>query len=525
MYEDGGESSSSSELPSDPSPPSPAHAAVLSSKYGYEQDGSVVSRSLWAEEDELGPPDDPHPLPMNLMLSVERFEELSKSISSLRDLDEQIPAQDRLIASLRDRLELDKRELSRREKERRALEHELNSLRSTFSFSSIAATFRQGGLDGHILNVQSALDKTKKSVASVRSQVNITFKRLEHALSEITSMTEKSENLSKWREELALLLDETFAEDKHDLALRLKISSCKGNFESAVDELDRHIAAEGELKGAAAQVKSALSLLRFLSGKEGDIPDWFTSKLIFDAKQMTIRADLNIQNAFALDPMLPDHEPMPTHNPHEDRTLAAIFRCEAKLDRIRASILFAQEAVSILMPRISQLRLDLIAAREDLILNRVRCMQGAVEVMRWGLLLDDRAADVAAAAAAEIPKSSFSSSSSSSGISSGYTTGDRFHISGGPIASRQSFSSRPSLSGDSSTAVSTAVAPFLITRSKSFSSQGQPILWWNQMDPLLMLPPERVEEIRLDPPRPSPAPARWVSSIPVSTEDLPAYNE
>ncbi|KAI9324503.1 hypothetical protein DFJ73DRAFT_768255 [Zopfochytrium polystomum] len=130
------------------------------------------------------------------------------------------------------------------------------------------------------------------------------------------------------------------------------------------------MAAETEMKSALQLVQSALALLAFLSGKEGEIPEWFSTKLIYDAKQMTVRADAAIQNAFSFDPTIPEHEAMPTSQ-LADRTVAAITRCEAKIARIRRSIEFLQSSTYQLRPRS---------------MSSVRGFAGAVEIIRWGVL-------------------------------------------------------------------------------------------------------------------------------------------
>ncbi|KAI9342453.1 hypothetical protein DFJ73DRAFT_762145 [Zopfochytrium polystomum] len=231
-------------------------------------------------------------------------------------------------------------------------------------------------------------------------------------------MTDMNKTLSKWREALSALLDD------------------------AVEELDRHMAAETEMKSALQLVQSALALLAFLSGKEGEIPEWFSTKLIYDAKQMTVRADAAIQNAFSFDPTIPEHEAMPTSQ-LADRTVAAITRCEAKIARIRRSIEFLQSSTYQLRPRIDELRARLRRARIALVTRRIRIMQGAVEIIRWGVL-----------------------------------------------------------------------------EAQGFEVRGEA---WNLLEPEEMLPVVDEPEVDLGRARPLPAPSRWVSSIPVSTEVLPTY--
>ncbi|KAJ1554043.1 hypothetical protein HK405_006177, partial [Cladochytrium tenue] len=208
------------------------------------------------DDDDLGPPAEPHPLPDYLFLAIDRFEELAKQIASYRALDEQIPTQSRLISNLRNRLELDKKELGRRETERRRLGAELDGLHNSFSLSKIVASF-QGGVDRRVAEIKTALDAARKAEANVRSQVNVTHLQLGEAIETIEKMTDRNKLLSQWRKELITHLDQ------------------------AVDELDRHVAAEAEMRSALQLVQSAMALLSFLCGKEGEIPDWFASKLVY----------------------------------------------------------------------------------------------------------------------------------------------------------------------------------------------------------------------------------------------------
>ncbi|KAI9355440.1 hypothetical protein DFJ73DRAFT_281501 [Zopfochytrium polystomum] len=194
-------------------------------------------------------------------------------------------------------------------------------------------------------------------------------------------MSHMNKALLLWRKNLANLLDEAFENDKDDLAVRLRISSLKCDFASAVDELDRHTAAESELRTALQLVQAALTLLAFLADKDGSLQNY----LSFDVKQMTVRADLSIQNAFSYDPSIPEHEPMPAVV-SGDPTHAAIARCEAKIAQIRNSISFLSEAVAHLRPRIGDLRIQLQRVRRALIDRRIRIMQSAVEIVRCGVL-------------------------------------------------------------------------------------------------------------------------------------------
>ncbi|KAJ1562647.1 hypothetical protein HK405_009578 [Cladochytrium tenue] len=103
---------------------------------------------------------------------------------------------------------------------------------------------------------------------------------------------------------------------------------------------------------------------------------------------MTVRADYAIQNAFAFDPTIPEHEPMPTPaaTPGSERSRAAVTRCEAKAERVRTSLAFLQAAAAELRPRLTAIRARLLRDREALVERRVRVLQAAVEVVRCGVL-------------------------------------------------------------------------------------------------------------------------------------------
>ncbi|ORY49934.1 hypothetical protein BCR33DRAFT_713532 [Rhizoclosmatium globosum] len=109
--------------------------------------------------------------------------------------------------------------------------------------------------------------------------------------------------------------------------------------------MDRHKAAEGELKTAKKLFTAAVTLLRLLEEKDSEIPDWFRAKFIFDAKLLTTQADLFIQNAFSIDTTLPAHEaiPPPPASQNQDPTITQtlvktlLHRSSCKLDRIAAT--------------------------------------------------------------------------------------------------------------------------------------------------------------------------------------------
>ncbi|KAJ3317719.1 hypothetical protein HDU76_001074 [Blyttiomyces sp. JEL0837] len=335
------------------------------------------------DEDFFAPPSEPHPIPTNILLSIDQYEYLTNSIASLQMLDDQIPNQKRLISNFRDRLELDKREMLKRETERKKREADMEAIQSSFSFTGIAARIR-GDIDERTNAVQRDLTLARKAEAKIRGQVNETSKKLMDAIEEITKMDEKHEELTSWRKQLMILLDQTFEDDKEDQAIKIQINSVKGNFVATVDERDRHLAAEAEMKSSLKMIQSALLVLKLVLEKEAEVPDWFRAKLIYDAKQYTLRADLYIQNAFAIDPSIPEHEPIPDIV-HENRTVAAIGRCETKLTRVKTSLWYLHSASAALLPRVDSLRTEIRATRAKLVRRRVAIMECALEIVRFGI--------------------------------------------------------------------------------------------------------------------------------------------
>jgi hypothetical protein len=96
--------------------------------------------------------------------------------------------------------------------------------------------------------------------------------------------------------------------------------------------MDRHKAAETEIKSALKMVKGALSCLKLFADTEDEAPDWFRARILFgrffffcyvdkacscclilinlDAKRHSVRADAHIQNAYSLNTTLPELQPL-----------------------------------------------------------------------------------------------------------------------------------------------------------------------------------------------------------------------
>ncbi|KAJ3394030.1 hypothetical protein HDU84_000529 [Entophlyctis sp. JEL0112] len=203
-------------------------------------------------------------------------------------------------------------------------------------------------------------------------------------------MDNKNVELAAWRKELSALLDKTFEDDKSDIALRLRIMSSKSNFASALDQLDRHKAAEGELKVAKKLFTAAIAFLKLLEEKDSEIPDWFRAKFIFDAKQLTTQADLFIQNAYSIDTTLPDQEaiPSPPANPNPNPTVTQtlvhtlLHRSTLKLERIAATNAYIQAAKSTTADAMARAKDGVFAAQDALNVQRILVMETVLEIIK-----------------------------------------------------------------------------------------------------------------------------------------------
>jgi hypothetical protein len=60
----------------------------------------------------------------------------------------------------------------------------------------------------------------------------------------------------------------------------LKIISSKNNYVASLDTLDRHKAASQELNLALKMTGAILAVLRLVSERQGDMPEFFKVKLI-----------------------------------------------------------------------------------------------------------------------------------------------------------------------------------------------------------------------------------------------------
>ncbi|KAJ3128036.1 hypothetical protein HK100_009412 [Physocladia obscura] len=314
---------------------------------------------------------------------------LAKNIAANRNVDDKLPVQKRLIANIMNRTEIDKKELSRREALVKRLLAQKDSLSSSFSFASIQATLLGNQAECH-KKLQEELLTARNSLEKIRKQVNDISDRLLTEIKVLESMDEQHTKLSKWRKELVELMDKTFEEDKDDIALRLRIMSSKSNYASALDQMDRHKAAEGELKVAKKLFSAALTLLNLLVEKDSEIPDWFRAKFIFDAKQLTTQADLFIQNAYSIDTTLPDQEaippppPNPISSPSLSQTLVHTLRhcATAKLTRIATTNAYIQAAKSTTSDTMERAKDSVKEAQAALNEHRISVMETALEICR-----------------------------------------------------------------------------------------------------------------------------------------------
>ncbi|KAJ3283828.1 hypothetical protein HDU79_008744 [Rhizoclosmatium sp. JEL0117] len=328
-------------------------------------------------------------VPHQLRSALHVYEPLAESIAANYDLDEKLPAQKRLIANIMQRMEIDKKELSRREDNVRKLLDQKNALATQFSFAAIQASF-WGNLSEREQKLKEELLESRNSLELMKKQANDTSDRLIREIILLESMDERNVQLSKWRKELQELMDRTFEEDKEDIALRLRILSSKSNFSSALDQMDRHKAAEGELKTAKKLFTAAVTLLRLLEEKDSEIPDWFRAKFIFDAKLLTTQADLFIQNAFSIDTTLPDHEaiPPPPASQNQDPTITQtlvktlLHRSSCKLDRIAATNAYIAAAKNTTTETITRAKAGVFAAQEALNARRIQVMETALEIVK-----------------------------------------------------------------------------------------------------------------------------------------------
>ncbi|KAJ3408291.1 hypothetical protein HDU80_006152 [Chytriomyces hyalinus] len=326
-------------------------------------------------------------IPQVLVDALAEYEPLSNSISSNYDLDDKLPVQKKLIATIMQRMEIDKKELSRRDQIVRKLLTQKDALSNQFSFSSIQASFWGNHADKE-KQLVNELVATRNSLEQIKKQANETSERLIQEIQTLESMDERNSQLVKWRHQLIALMDKTFEEDKEDIALKLRILSSKSNYASSMDQFDRHKAAEAELKVSKKLFHAAMTLLQLLEDKAGEIPDWFRAKFIFDAKQLTTQADLFLQNAFSIDTTLPDHEPIPPMPSNQDTTVVESVvktlrhRCLAKLDRIASSQAYLQAAKNTATTTLARTREIVRSAQEALNVRRVEVMETALEMWK-----------------------------------------------------------------------------------------------------------------------------------------------
>ncbi|KAI9337769.1 hypothetical protein BDR26DRAFT_863518 [Obelidium mucronatum] len=328
-------------------------------------------------------------VPQALRTALVEYEPLAEAISANYDLDDKFPSQKRLIANVMNRMEIDKKELTRREDLVKRLLAQRDSLQSPFSFSAIQASI-MGNQSDKEQKLKEELLASRNSLEQMRKQVNETSDRLLREINLLESMDERHGQLAKWRKELVQLLDRTFEDDKEDIALRLRIMSSKSNYASAIDQMDRHKAAEGELKVAKKLFTAALTLLKLLEEKDSEIPDWFRAKFIFDAKQLTTQADLFIQNAYSIDTTLPDHAaippPPPTSNPDPSITQTVVntllHRSNCKLERIATTFAYIQAAKGTTSQTMSRCKASVLSAQEALNVRRIQVLETALEITK-----------------------------------------------------------------------------------------------------------------------------------------------
>ncbi|KAJ3356796.1 hypothetical protein HDU83_009608 [Entophlyctis luteolus] len=324
-------------------------------------------------------------VPAALRASLAQDELLAANISANYNIDASLPSQvwlvirsfsshlsfpfnlqKRLIGSIMHRTEIDKKELTLRETRVKNLLAQKDSLNSHFSWSfwGNSAEYEQ--------KLRQELLAARNSLEQMKQQMIDTSARLLKEIAVLQSMDNKNVELAAWRKELSALLDKTFEDDKSDIALRLRIMSSKSNFASvryqpsskkrlikykpiqALDQLDRHKAAEGELKVAKKLFTAAIAFLKLLEEKDSEIPD------------------------------CPSPPANPNPNPTVTQTLVhtLLHRSTLKLERIAATNAYIQAAKSTTADAMARAKDGVFAAQDALNVQRILVMETVLEIIK-----------------------------------------------------------------------------------------------------------------------------------------------
>ncbi|KAI8835731.1 hypothetical protein BC829DRAFT_421902 [Chytridium lagenaria] len=336
-------------------------------------------------------------IPAHFAAALDKYEVLSSAISALHPIQKQIPIQKRFISNIRNVLELEKRELDASKK----FEAQLKSLQ-TLSFSSVAAKLN-GNLDQRVHQATREIEFLKKAEEKVKKGIEASSEKLLTAVIEAAELDEKSKDVDGLRKELKTLFDDVFEGDKEDESIRLKITSLRNNLKSTLDELDRHAAAESELKNAVKYMEAAILILKVLIDYDTHeefvvarflvVSVWneggFFVFFWVEAKEMMLRAEILTQNAFSIDALLPEHQDIPepdttnTHNPSL-KIRAIMIKVQGKLDQIHQTLNYIFESTRPLRPRAKVLAQQVVDAETELAVRRVEVMENCVEVVCGG---------------------------------------------------------------------------------------------------------------------------------------------
>ncbi|KAJ3114267.1 hypothetical protein HDU96_002348 [Phlyctochytrium bullatum] len=360
--------SSISTLVSPPASPSlhrptlqPPSAAASSSSAAPAAGSSSSTFSMNSQQRAL--------IPSHIAAVLDKYEVLSSAIWALAPVQDQIPAQKRFITNVRNVLELEKKELSRREAER---------------FSSVLSKLN-GNLEQKISQTTREIEALKRAEEKVRKGIQESSEKLLRAVEEAAVLDEKNTDITNLKKQLKTLLDEVFDGDKEDESIRLKMNSIKNNLKATLDELDRHVAAEAELKVAAKYMEAAILILKVLIDYDTH-EEFVVARFLVEAKEMTVRAEILTQNAFSIDALLPEHRDIPdpegatSHNPSL-KIRAVMQKVQGKLDQIHQTLNFLFESIRPLKPRVRRLAEEALEAEKELARRRIEVMENCIEVV------------------------------------------------------------------------------------------------------------------------------------------------
>ncbi|KAJ3107809.1 hypothetical protein HDU97_003157 [Phlyctochytrium planicorne] len=429
-------------------------------------------------------------LPVHIAPALVKYESLSATIWRLYPFQERIPIQKRFITNVRNRLELEKKELDRRDGERKKYEAQLKSLQ-TLSFTSVAARIN-GNFDQKMASTVRELEMLKKADEKVRNGIDESSSKLLRALAEAAVLDEKNAEITKVRKELRALLEEVFQGDKEDESIRLKIISLKNTLKSTLDELDRHVAAEAELKMAVKYMEAAILILKVLIDYDTN-EEFVIARFIVEATEMALRAEILTQNAFSIDAMLPEHQAIPEPDPSITNTSVKIrnglSRVQNKLDQIYQSLNFLFESIQPLKPRAKRLAQEVVETEAELTKRRIEVMENCIEVV--------------------IGEAYASMMNSLPGYDDSPTQGGSSSFNLIDISQTAELSKRVGAEDEEDEAE-------LLKKLIEFAEKRPRIT-----EALVLLPVGPPQDV--DARRPTPAPSRLVSSVPTVSESLPVY--